>query len=472
MSVTRQIAHNTIVQMVGKAISTVLGLAAIAMMTRYLGTEQFGWYVTTISFLQFVGILIDFGLIPVTAQMLSEEKFDSKELFQNLLAFRFVTGVVCLAIAPLISLFFPYPPEVKIAIAISAISFLAISMNQVLTGFFQKELKMYLVSAGEVIGRIFLVGGLYILMYWGASFQPIMALISLSIVVYMSFLFFFARKYIPLAFRFNSTIWKAIAIKMWPITLSILFNVVYLKGDILLLSFYRSQEEVGLYGAAYRVLDIVTQIAMLSMGILLPLLAGSWTRKNKKEFKEHYDRALMMMCLLGLPLATGTFLLARPIMNLVAGEEFAPASLPLQILSLAVIGLFIGSIYGHLAVAIDRQRTALYVYISAAILTLVGYLVFVPRFGMIGAAWMTVFSEVFVGVGLFFLIKRYIQLPLPYLFFSKIIFSTGIMAGVLYFLPNLHVLLSIVIGFCVYAISLLLTKAISKDTIKEIISLS
>lgn len=472
MSLTRQIAHNTIVQMVGKAISTFLGLAAIAMMTRYLGTEQFGWYVTAISFLQFAGILIDFGLIPVTAQMLSEERFEKKELFHNLLGFRFVTGVVFLSIAPLISLFFPYPPEVKIAIAISAVSFLAISMNQVLTGFFQKELKMYLVSAGEVIGRIFLVGGLSILMHFNASFQPIMIIISLSIVVYMGFLFFFTRKYIPLAFGFNRTIWKAIALKMWPITLSILFNVVYLKGDILLLSFYRSQEEVGLYGAAYRVLDIVTQIAMLSMGILLPLLAGSWTRQNKKEFKENYDRATMMMFLLGLPLATGTFLLARPIMNLVAGQEFAAASYPLQILSLAVIGLFIGSIYGHLAVAIDRQRKALYVYISAAVLTLIGYLIFVPKFGMVGAAWMTVFSEVFVGVGLFFMIKRYIDLPLPYTFFAKIIFSTVVMGAVLYFLPNIHVLFSILIGFCVYGLSLLLTKAISKDTLKEIISLS
>ena len=55
-------------QIIGKLSSTFLGLIALGMMTRYLGQEQFGWYITTMAFLQFIGIMIDFGLIPVTAK--------------------------------------------------------------------------------------------------------------------------------------------------------------------------------------------------------------------------------------------------------------------------------------------------------------------------------------------------------------------------------------------------------------------
>jgi len=470
MTLTRKIAHNTVIQIIGKAATTLLGLVAVAMMTRYLGAQQFGWYVTAISFLQFAGILIDFGLIPVTAQMMSEKKFEKKELFQNLLGFRFVTAFVCLCLVPLIALFFPYPPEVKMAIAISTVSFFAISINQVLTGFFQTELKMHLVSLGELTGRVVLVSGLYGLIHFGSSFLPIMILISGSTVIYTLVLLFFARKHIALGLKYNKTIWKEIAVKMWPITLSIIFNVVYLKGDILLLSLYRTQEEVGLYGAAYRVIDIVTQIAMLSMGIMLPLLAASWARNNKQEFSENYQRAIVMMALLGLPLATGTYMLSRPVMDLVAGSEFAFASRPLQILSLAVVGLFLGSVYGHIAVAINRQRSALYVYISAAILTLIGYLYFVPKFGMIGAAWMSVFSEIFVGLGLCLVIGSFIEASLPSKFLVKTIFATFLMGLALYFVKDWPVILSIIIGFVVYALALILTKAISKETIREIIS--
>ena len=59
MSTARAIAQNTAIQISGKAVSTLLGLAAIAMMTRYLGVEKFGWYITAIGFLQFVGIFSD-----------------------------------------------------------------------------------------------------------------------------------------------------------------------------------------------------------------------------------------------------------------------------------------------------------------------------------------------------------------------------------------------------------------------------
>jgi O-antigen/teichoic acid export membrane protein len=257
---------------------------------------------------------------------------------------------------------------------------------------------------------------------------------------------------------------------MWPIALSIIFNVVYLKGDILLLSFYRSQQEVGMYGAAYRVLDIVTQIAMLTMGILLPLLAGSFARGVKQEFKTNYDRAVILMLLLGIPMATGMFILAGPIMQLVAGTEFALAEEPLQILSVAVFGLFLGAIYGHSAVALNRQKQTLAIYISAAVLTLAGYLFFIPRYGMIGAAWMSVFSELYVGILLFITIHRFIKLPLPYSHISKIILSTFVMGVVTYFFKSLPVLLTISIAGVVYALALIGTKAISKETIKEIIS--
>ncbi len=472
MSTTRQIAHNTIIQMIGKIVSTGLGFLAIAMMTRYLGVEKFGWYVTAISFLQFAGILIDFGLIPVTAQMLGEGKHDKTKLFQNLLSFRFFSALIFLGIVPCIAFFFPYPIEVKITIAFSSLSFFAISINQVLTGFFQTELKMHLAALGEFIGRIVLVAGLFFMIKMGSEFLPIMILIVISTIAYTLALLIFARKYIQLGFRFDRKIWASIITKMWPITLSIIFNVVYLKGDILLLSFYKSQTEVGMYGAAYRVIDIVTQIAMLTMGILLPLLAGSFARKAKEEFKANYERAIILMLMLGIPMAIAMFVLAAPIMNLIAGDKFLAAAYPLRILSLAVFGLFIGAIYGHTAVALDRQKQTMIIYISAAVLTLIGYLIFIPKYGMIGAAWMSVFSELYVGILLFIMIHRFVKLSLPHAYIFKIIISSLIMALVIYLFRSLPVLLTIAIGALVYGLSLIATKAVSKNTLREIFSFS
>lgn len=471
MTTTRNIAHNTAYQLTGKVLSTLLGVLALGMMTRYLGTEKFGWYITTISFLQFIGILIDFGLIPVTAQMMSEPEHNKTKLFQNLLGFRFVTAIIFLGIAPFIALLFPYPPEVKIAIAISTISFLAVSMNQIFVGFYQTKMKMHIQAIGENIGRIIMIVGLWLLFRQQASFLPIMWMVILNSVVYMIFMWSMATKYDRPKLAFDWQIWKKIMIKMWPIAISIIFNVVYLKGDTLLLSIFRSQTEVGLYGAAYRVIDILSQMAMMIMGIMLPLLAYHWSRNLKKEFKKYYQQSFDVIMLLALPMTLGIIMTAKQIMEIVGGKEFISSGRPLQILAIAVFGVYLGAIFGHTIVGINRQKQTIWIYLSSALITLIGYLIFIPKFGMYGAAWMTVFSEVYVGLMLFLAVKHYTQEKLALKTFIKIIFSTLAMTLVLFYTKNHHLLIQIVSAIIIYTTMILITKAISRETIKEIFSI-
>lgn len=471
MSTTRKIAHNTIVQVAGKAISTILGLLAIGMMTRYLGQEQFGWYITVITFLGAFGILIDFGLIPVTAQMLSEPKHDKKQLLQNLLGFRFVSALLFLALAPAVALLFPYPNEVKLAIAFTAISFLAIAMGQVLIGYYQTRLKMHIQAASEVVGRLILVGGLWWVIARDGDFLSVMWIVVASSVGYTLLLWLFASRETPVGFRFDWPVWKAIMGKSWPIAISIVFNVVYLKGDTIMLSLFADQSVVGVYGAAYRIIEVLTQLAMMVMGVMMPLLAFHWSRKKLKDFRHQYQQAFDIMMMLSIPMVVGAIVLAKPIMILVAGPEFAGAALPLQILSIAVFGVYLGAIFGHTAVAINKQKQVMWIYISDAVLTLAGYLIFIPMYGMIGAAWMTVFSELYAGILLFFAIRHYSKQHLQVATLAKIIFAAAVMGSVIFLLPQYHVLILVALGGVVYAGLLFGLGAVSKKTIQEVISL-
>ncbi len=471
MTSTRAIAHNTIYQIIGKIISTLLGLVAIGMLTRYLGQEKFGWYITVITFLQFVGILIDFGLIPVTSQMLSEPEHDKQRLFKNLLGFRFVSAIIFLGIAPLIALFFPYPAEVKIAISFSTLSFLAISLNQIFTGFYQQRLKMHIQALSEIVGRIVLVVGLWLLIIQKANFLPIMGIIAFSSIAYCLTMWIFANRYSPARLAFDWIVWKRIIKKMWPIAISIIFNVIYLKGDTILLSIFRPQAEVGIYGAAYRVIDILAQIAMMIMGVMLPLLSYNWARGLKDKFKKYYQQSFDALMLFAVPITVGLIVLAEKIMVLVAGKEFIESGLALQILAIAIFGVFWGAVFGHTAVAINRQKQIMWIFISDAVITLIGYLIFIPKFGMYGAAWMTVFSELYAGILLWLSMRCYTQEKLQMKTFGKIVFASIIMGIILIAVIKLNVILLALIGLLTYGLMLMAVKGISKETIKEIISL-
>ena len=53
MSLAKKVAQNTLVQIIGKIVSTILGIFSLALMTRYLGQAGFGDYTTINTFLTF-----------------------------------------------------------------------------------------------------------------------------------------------------------------------------------------------------------------------------------------------------------------------------------------------------------------------------------------------------------------------------------------------------------------------------------
>lgn len=472
MSTNRAIAHNTAIQMIGKAISTMLGLVAMAMLMRYLPTEQFGWYVTTIGFLGFVGILIDFGLIPVTAQMLSEQPERREEILKNLLGLRITTAGVFLLLTPLVSFLFPYPIEVHIAIAISCISFFCISINQIFTGYFQTKMQMIVPVIGEFVSRITLVAGLALGIVFSTTFLGVMGIITLAGVMYTLTMGVIFYKDKVLHFAWDMVVWREIALKSWPITVAVIFNVLYLRSDTVILSLFRDQVEVGIYGAAYRVIDIIAQTALMIMGIMLPLLTSAYSKRLTDEFHGRFSQSVSIMALLGLPMVAGLIILGHPIIEFIGGARYTESGTILQILALALLGIFLGSIFGHMAVATNNQQRTLWIYALTAVLTLAGYFIMIPRFGIYGAAWMSVFSEWFSGILLCLTLLYFTKEHIDWIPLFKIVTATLGMSIVIYLTrAYLHIILLIPLAVCVYAALILLFHVIKKETLRELLPL-
>ena len=97
--------------------------------------------------------------------------------------------------------------------------------------------------------------------------------------------------------------------------------------------------------------------------------------------------------MIAIPIMVGTQLCGVKLLEFISGKEFTGGGEILKILILAVIGIFIGTLFGYLVVSLHKQRVMIFGYATAAILTLIGYLYFIPIYGMQGAAWMTVFLK-------------------------------------------------------------------------------
>ena len=319
---------------------------------------------------------------------------------------------------------------------------------------------------GEVAGRAFLVLAMWGLVSYHYGFLPMTVAVSLSAWVYFFYLFFTGT---PVRLQINRAETQAIFTTMWPVALGIIINAFYLYGDRVLLPLYETQSAVGFYGAAYRVLDILAQVAFLTMGIMLPLLTYAWSRNLRAEFNHYYHLSYDLMLLVVLPLTAGTIALAVPLMRLVAGPEFTAAGQLLAWLALSSTGVAFGMTAGQIALAINYQRQALWIYGVDAVLSVIAYFYFIPRYGVYGAAGVTVASEFFAGAALLILTARATKLWPSFATAVKISSAALIMGLTVYRAQPLNIFLSILLGAIIYAGLILLLKVTSLDAIKNIL---
>ena len=72
-SARRLVASNTAVQVAGKGATLAIGLASIAIVTRYLGPDEYGRYTLALTYMQLFAVLADVGLFTIVVREISRQ---------------------------------------------------------------------------------------------------------------------------------------------------------------------------------------------------------------------------------------------------------------------------------------------------------------------------------------------------------------------------------------------------------------
>lgn len=472
MSLTRRLAWNTASQIFGKIVSTAVGVLIVGLLTRYLGQDGFGAYSTANAFLQIFTLFLDLGVNVTFVALLGEHADDpiyERRCVSALFTLRLITAGVLTILAPLIGWLSPYSADIKWAILALTGSLLFPGLTQLVTGIQQRHLQTHIGAIGEVLGRLVLLAGILIARASGWGLLPIMWFVSLGSFANFLFNLWLTKPQGLIRWNWDPGFWKDTLIRSWPIGVSILFNLVYYKGDTLILSFTRTQAEVGIYSAAYRVLEILITLPFMIAGLLLPLFSAAWAKKDRERLSQLAREALTGIHILIAPMIMGTLVLAEPIMTLVAGPDFVDSGRILRILIVATGIVFLNVIYAHVVVAIQAQRQMLPIYIVTALVTLLGYLILIPTYGMWAAAWLTVASEILITLGSYMVASRQTSLNLNPCSTLLAWLSAALMALTLLALKNQPLIPVIIFGAFVYLALVFSFKVIPHDLIRHLL---
>ncbi len=471
MSLTKKIAWNTIIQTAGKILGVFFGILTIAVMTRYLGREGFGEYSTIIAFLQFFSLTADLGLYLVLLNEISRPMVDQKYLLNNFFTLRLASALFFLLLVSGLVWLFPYPLVIKEGVIITSFSLFFILLNQILTALFQKELKMDKVALGELVGKlIFLILVVAAVVAKSGLLSLLVAVVLGSLANFLVVYFYF-QKMVELRLAFDFNFWLIILKKSWPVAINGLFVLVYFKADTLILSLLKSQTEVGIYSAAYKILEVLITFPALFLGLVSPLLAEAYSKRDEERFQKIFQKTFDFLSLISWPMVLGTIVLARPIMTLVAGPDFSASAPVLQILIVATGVIFLSHLPGYAIVATGQQRAMVKFYLGAALGALIGYLLTIPTYSYFGAAIITLLVESFILLSASRLVAKTTRLRLSWSVFTKSFLVSLVMAVTILLLRGQNLFLLILLGSLIYFLLLYLAKGLTKELILEVIGL-
>jgi len=469
MVIARKIAYNVLISSVSKVLSTVLALASIGFITRYLGKDGFGDYATVLAFLAFFSAISDLGLYQFSTREISRPKANQDEIMSNAFSMRVTFSLIVLLFATLLVFFLPYATEVRWGIILVAASFIFSSSYQVLNGVFQKHLAMDRVAVSELLGKILQLLVVILAIKLRLGFSWIMASLLFNMILSFALVYFWSKKYLKLSWRFDFSYWKNFLKESYPIGIMSVVVFIYFKMDTILLSMLKSNVEVGIYNVAYKVLENITFFPAMIVGLIFPIIAET-IFVDKARFRDISNKTFKVFVLLVVPLVIGAVFLSGGVVNLIGGAGFFESASVLRILIFALAAIFFGNFFNAILIAGNLQKKLMYILAFAAIFNVLANLIFIPYFSYLAAAVVSVATEIFVAVAAGILVYQKLDYAPKA---SKLgrIFISGL--AMFIFLIIFHGSNFYLVGFlsiCTYALALWLFGAVEISELASIIS--
>lgn len=391
----QSILTNTVIASGGRLVNVFLGIIIIALLTRYLGPGLYGQYALLLSFGTIIQLLADAGLYLTLAREIARP--GSGDLVAHIVSLRLFLLAASFLGGALIAFLIPSLRPLLLPYFIIALGLSLQSLSQLAMAIFQHQRIVWRATLGDLAGRL-----VQLLVIWTAGVTavtvPNMA-IAFSAGALAAFLLH--RWLLPppswrLAISWPA--WRRLLAITWPLGAMLLVNAVYFRVDMVVLSFFRPDAEIGYYGLAYRLIESALFFPAMLGGLLLPRLSEAINSAHLSVITRYISEALQLVWIVGLLAVLVVWLEGGYILDVISGDSFR-ASLPLlKILSPSLIIMFTGNIFGFALIAYSRQKFLLRLYLFLTGFNLLANILFIPAWGAAAAAWTTIATE-FLSTG-------------------------------------------------------------------------
>ncbi len=461
------VLRNSAFGMAAHMTMKLLSFAFSVLVIRNLGATDFGQYAAVLGFGSVFLFIADLGLSPYTVREVARlrDQPDGKEriqaLYADVLTLRLILSMIAGVMVVSAAILTGRPLLMIGAIAINSVTVLIYAVHgsseAVLSGYERLDL----VSGMQVVNQLAFVtiGGFALWLGFGYYGLIIATMIGVTLMTALV-----VRAVLRLGVRPGRITWQrwlpllraAFPFGVIGLTLGISY-----RFDTVLLNIYSGDTVTGHYNAAY---NLIFSLVTLS-NVLNTALYPSLSRQSviaPETLPLVYERVLRYLMLVALPIAVGGFIVAAPLIGLLFGADYAPAAPLFAILIWVLPLMFLSEFLGYVVVIAGREALVARAIIVSSSVNVVANLIFIPIYGVLAAAIITVITEAVLVVQYVWLMRDLLG-RMQWGAFVRSALAVAAMAALVYLTRDLPVLATITLGGALYGGLLLAMRVIGPD---------
>lgn len=414
------------------------------IIARYLGADVYGLFNLGLAV---IGIILSLVLVGLPLGLLRYISYyygknDNNSIYavinsalKIILPLSLIFAFLLFIFAEKISLFFFHNESMRSVLKLLSfaipVSALATCTDYILQAFQKVN---YLIISRNIVEPILKVAASAIVIYLGYSLLGITAVYLFSLLITALLMAYFLKKMLSFKkiLRAPYTLFRQMLHFSVPLMLSDIFSMLLVWSDTLILGYFVSAVQVGIYNAAVPTARLLHTIPVALRTLFVPTISGLYAQK--KDFSRIYKTVSKWLFLIGLPSFILLSLYSKQMLSIFFGSVFAEGYIVLIFIALS---FFIYSVlFTSESILLIMKKTKLIllnslltVFINIALNVLL-----IPKYGILGAAIST--SASFLMMSLLIAIETYYftkTLPFKWEYLKSVVSAAIPIGVILYF---------------------------------------
>lgn len=466
--IVQRFGRNVFYKALAEILSRLVYLFFFLYLARAYGNEIFGLFSFAFSYASIVVILVDPGLNLFLTREIAADPGKGPQLSGVVLGIKIVLSCAALILSFLAALMLGYEADTIVVLTAMTVALVFNAIMDfhiaVFNGYERMEFDLVVKLTNKTLITAF---GILSISAGASILEVTMVMAAATLLTNVLGSYLIGKQIFRERVTFDVRKSKDLLKASWPIALTMIFNALYLKIDVVLMSKLSvPTSEIGLYAAPARIIEILMFLPALVVAGAFPIFA-QLARGTQERFSAATAKVQKLLFVCATPIVVSLFLQAEGIIAFLYGEQYTASTPALQILSWSLLCIFLNFHFSGIFVVLNRQRVNAVFSGVGVVFCIAANLYLIPRFGYIGASIATVCTHALL---LILNVSTMMLTMGPGAFIRPIMKPAlgGILMSASMMIPLNGVNWKLILGFLTYGAALVALKVVSKEDLSVV----